>query len=242
MRLGLHPGVWIGTASLWIAGGTAMTSASASQVWLFRVGELAIVMGTLLLIWGIKWNGKHWWDRSWRFRLPWGGPKQDFASGLYVGELRLAANRLDECYLELSIRGFNGTGERIDVVEVLGNILLERPDAEAIPLPPAVLLSDRTQTKAIEPRAEIFLVVQQFLSPQVAETVKELIEGGGASFTLTHFRVDMAATNNPKRRASLPFWGGIRVTRDYWARSDRIIHAVATAVAAGRASLGRSDD
>ena len=64
MRLTLHTGVWIGSVGLWITGGLAMTSATVVQIATFYIGEVAILAGVLLFIWGIKWDGRHWWSGS----------------------------------------------------------------------------------------------------------------------------------------------------------------------------------
>lgn len=63
MRITLHPGVWLGTSSFWLTGGVTLSTADADQLFAVRVGYAAIVLGALLLIWGIKWDGRHWWER-----------------------------------------------------------------------------------------------------------------------------------------------------------------------------------
>ena len=61
MRLNLHTGVWVGSVGLWITGGLAMTTATLVQIATYRIGEAAVVAGVLLFVWGIKWDGDHWW-------------------------------------------------------------------------------------------------------------------------------------------------------------------------------------
>jgi hypothetical protein len=215
------------------------------------IGQAGLIVAAILVFVAIGLFGHEhaWWNRlprwfsqhiGWRFRLlpPSNGAiafrpnvtqsaPSDFPSGLYVGQIRLTANHLDDGYLELAIRGFNGTDVPISVADVTGNIRLEnavaeRPD-ELVALPRPVLLTDRTATKGIGPRAEIFLLLHQFLDRRLAAIVAQQIEGKGACFNLEDFKVEMANVSDPNERAPLPFWSAIVVRRDEWVRSNRII-------------------
>jgi hypothetical protein len=63
MRISLHSGVWVGSIGLWFTGGLAVTGATLpSQITMMHIGEAAILAGVLLFLWGIKWDGKHWWE------------------------------------------------------------------------------------------------------------------------------------------------------------------------------------
>ncbi|HXS48529.1 MAG TPA: hypothetical protein VN713_00215 [Sphingomicrobium sp.] len=67
MRVSLHPGVWIGTVGLWITGGLTVTVYTLpTQIQTYRIGEAAIALGFLLFVWGVKWEGQHWWYLAWR--------------------------------------------------------------------------------------------------------------------------------------------------------------------------------
>jgi hypothetical protein len=66
MRISLHPGVYVGSIGLWLMGGLAMMGAVLpTQLSSFRLGEVAVAAGILLFIWGIKWDGQHWWHLAW---------------------------------------------------------------------------------------------------------------------------------------------------------------------------------
>lgn len=43
-----------------------MTSATLVQIATYRIGEMAVAAGVLLFVWGIKWDGRHWWRRWFR--------------------------------------------------------------------------------------------------------------------------------------------------------------------------------
>ena len=62
-RIGLHPGVYGTSIGLLITGGLAVLSATPTQLGIFWVGIGAITLGILLLIWGLKIDGEHWWAR-----------------------------------------------------------------------------------------------------------------------------------------------------------------------------------
>lgn len=67
MRLSLHPGVWVGAVGLCLLGAVAMSqSALPTERPTYHIGEVAIALGLLLFVWGIKWDGQHWWYLAWR--------------------------------------------------------------------------------------------------------------------------------------------------------------------------------
>lgn len=207
-------------------------------------------------LWGMTGSLLPWWawlliletvslvalfEYGWRKKPP-ASAGADFASGLYVGELRLSANHLGDGYLELAVRGFNGTGEPIGVAEVLGHIRLEgaveTDPEELVALPRPVLLTDRTSTKNIAPKAEIFLVLHQYLDRRRREIVSRQIMKKGARFNLKEFKIEMASVSDPTKCAPLPFWAGIFVRSDNWAGSDRIIEVEMQAVTMPAPSIG----
>lgn len=65
-RIGLHPGVYGTSIGLLITGGLAVLSATPVQSGIFWLGVAAIILGILLLIWGLKIDGGHWWKRLFR--------------------------------------------------------------------------------------------------------------------------------------------------------------------------------
>jgi hypothetical protein len=62
-RIGLHPGVYGTSIGLLITGGLAVLSATPVQPGIFWLGVGAIALAILLLIWGLKIDGEHWWAR-----------------------------------------------------------------------------------------------------------------------------------------------------------------------------------
>jgi hypothetical protein len=70
MRIRLHPGVWTNAASLTLAGGGAVTAATATQAAVTAIGYVGILLGVALFVWGIRINGRPWWRyRPWRPKL-----------------------------------------------------------------------------------------------------------------------------------------------------------------------------
>ena len=105
-RIGLHPGVYGTSIGLFITGGLAVLSATPVQSGILWLGEAAIALGVLLLTWGVKIDGEHWWKRFWPLRFP------KFRHGqIYVGQIIVFDSELDTLHrLNMTVRGYNGTG------------------------------------------------------------------------------------------------------------------------------------
>ena len=77
-EFGLRTGVWTGSLGLGLGGGVAVLSAAVENVGLIRLGWTSIFAGVALAIWGVTWNGEHWWRSLTRRTLS--GREQLFAS------------------------------------------------------------------------------------------------------------------------------------------------------------------
>jgi hypothetical protein len=140
-----------------------------------------------------------------------------FPLGLYVGMIIVSASRLaKENTLELAIRAFNGTGEKLRVAFVEGAIKAGRGNLnELLHLPPPVWRTEFT-TQPIEPYAEFMVVLDQQLSPATTADYLEGVEQGAVSLDLRELNIVMEIADNPANRARLPLWHGVRI----WRRDD----------------------
>jgi hypothetical protein len=63
MRIGFQDGVWTNVGSFVLTGAGAVTGATAEQPLLQYIGWAGMVFGLLLLLWGLKIDGRQWWRR-----------------------------------------------------------------------------------------------------------------------------------------------------------------------------------
>lgn len=92
-----------------------------AQITTMRIGELALVVGVLLFLWGIKWDGRHWWDKRWFSLAAW-CPRR----GLYVGNILVSDTLLNlDHFLDLTIRAYNGTSQTITYGGCSGSVRVD---------------------------------------------------------------------------------------------------------------------
>ena len=120
MRVSLHPGVWIGSLGILLTGGLSVTTAEASQTHALWIGYAAIGFGILLVIWGFKWDGKHWWASiPSKFRAL--RASRNTIRSLYVGRIVISDGLVAaQNTLQLTAFVYNATGRarwRIGVVK-----------------------------------------------------------------------------------------------------------------------------
>lgn len=207
MRITLHTGVWVGSVGLCVTGGLATVTATLpSEVWAMRIGEIAIAAGVLLFLWGIKWNGRHWWNQLPKFQMPRYGRGR-----MYVGQIVAFDNQLDVSHtLSLTVRGYNGTGRDHIYRGVSGTIELgctkngTGPTGESMAVPGLV-----DPPPLIPADSEFSFNFMQSLTPnQVAFFRKS--EADGADITMMFG--GLTILTQPKRFGRperLPIWDGI---------------------------------
>jgi hypothetical protein len=59
----LHPGVWTASLGLCFGGVFAVRSAPTGDVVFIGAGWLSIFLGVAVAIWGVKFDGSHWWRK-----------------------------------------------------------------------------------------------------------------------------------------------------------------------------------
>jgi hypothetical protein len=202
MRISLHPGVWVGSITLWIAGGVAVTqSPSPDQIQTYRIGEIAIALGLLLFVWGIKWDGRHWWNREW-FNLGWFRPRR----GLYVGNVIVSDADLNaNHYLDVSFRGYNGTAQTVRYGGLTGTAQMQFANTPGgFELQPPIFMHGEGPIRPGEEFTLSFRLVftpaqlGEFQSMQAAGVICQLMFGGLNIFMTRGF-------GQPLR---LPLWDG----------------------------------
>lgn len=69
-RIKLHQGVWTNFGAFVLSGAGAVTGATADQLLLQVIGWAGMMFGLGILVWGVTFEGEHWWHRS-RIRMTW---------------------------------------------------------------------------------------------------------------------------------------------------------------------------
>ena len=139
------------------------------------------------------------------------------STSMYVGEMHVDVQHLRaDLYVELSIRAFNGTGEPISVRQVRGELSVATSPqhggsvSEIGRLPSPRLLEDRTRTRAIPDRAEIFLVFEQRVPRVMADTIIATLDGGDqVQLGLNNLDVIVSGDRDPSREVRLAIWNGM---------------------------------
>jgi hypothetical protein len=152
------------------------------------------------------------------------GPiKPRFSTGLYVGNMQVDAQHLnEEMHLTITISGLNSTGEAIAINRVLGSISC-RAEVNGVwtemeQLPQAVLLHEGLPDTFAD-RREVSVVLRQHLLRATADRMSSVL-ADGASIYLEFGACDVIAqaAAAPERTARLPLWDAVALTK----RSDAI--------------------
>lgn len=107
-RISFHPGVWVGSLGLIFGGVFAVLSATLTNQRLIEAGWLSIALGLALAIWGIKFDGEHWWAQLPKLKL------YRFRRGIYVGRILISDSLLEsEHHLNFIVRAYNGTAQTL---------------------------------------------------------------------------------------------------------------------------------
>lgn len=162
------------------------------------------------------------------------------AGDLYVGESQIDVRNLDaENFVEVAMRAFNGSNQRIDLVSVTGQMVAallneENVEVERFSLNSPVVLFDRTQIKGVDPKTEFMLVMEQSLRPAVAAKISTAVRQGAINFYLEDLVATVCATEDPTERVRLRLWDGITVSgKERFIRSGRLTIARMAPIAAG---------
>jgi hypothetical protein len=134
--------------------------------------------------------------------------------GLYVGAIIVAAGALkDDLYLEIAVRGFNGSNERLVIGEIAGRIRAGIGNvADYIELPPLAV----RETVRSEPYSEFTLVLHQSVSAKLSRQFlatfdKEATGIGGLD--LRALTIKATCEDNLRRWTRLPLWDGVNLRR-----------------------------
>ena len=202
MRISLHPGVWVGSITLCIAGAVAVSqSPLPDQIRTYRIGEIAIALGLLLFLWGIKWDGRYWWNRQW---LSLASLRR--RRGLYVGNVIVSDADLDaNHYLDVSFRAYNGTAQTVRYGGLTGAAQIQFANTPGgFDLQPPIFMHGEGPCRSGGEFALSFRLVfapaqvTDFRSMQAAGVIPQLMLGGLNIFMARRF-------GRPLR---LPLWDG----------------------------------
>lgn len=176
------------------------------------------------------------------------GPNQDADSAsVYVGEMHVDFQHLQaDLYVELSIRAFNGSGKPISVRQVRGELSVATSPRqggsvlEIGRLPSPRLLEDRTRTRAIPDRAEIFLVFEQRVPRAMADTITATLDARDqVQLGLNDLNIMVSGDGDPSREVRLSIWNGMTLRRwPEWIFVGRIIEARVHEAVRVSASIG----
>jgi hypothetical protein len=179
-------------------------------------------------------------------------PPQDLVEGvnsasLYVAEVLVDVQHLQaDLYVEICIRAFNSSGETVSIQHVRGELSVATcpkrgGSAMAIGrLPTPRLLEDRTQTRSIADRAEIFLVFEQRVPRVLADTITATLDAGDqVQLGLSDLDVMFSTDKDSSREVRVKIWNGVSLMR--WSERvfvGRIFEAQGHATLRGSASIG----
>ena len=232
-RISLHPGVYGTSAGLLITGGLAVISAPPEQTGILLLGQIAIMVGLGLLIWGLKINGGHWWKR-----LPKWPISRLFCGQMYIGQILTFDSQLDEKHtLSLTVRGYNGTMRNMLFIGSSGHVklgyTLNGTGMHGFDLAPPGLVDPSAK---FPPNSEFNFNFQQPLTPEQVSFFRKW-ESAGADITMMFENLDItvkAARFGKPRRLNL--WDGINLKNGRF--SGRIINVSAKASVGAFASTG----
>ena len=236
-RISFHPGVWVGSLGLIFGGVFAVLSATLTNHSLINAGWLSIALGVALAMWGIKFDGEHWWALTWRkcglvFRQPiWP------VGNLYIGRILVSDSVLDvDHYLDLTVRAHNGTSRALCYSGVTGfprvEFLLNGNGAGGFDLqPPTFMFGDAPCAAG----GEFFLNFRIALTPQQVATFREQ-QTAGAIPQIFFDSMNIAISAQRKKPQRLPLWDGVSLFNGVV--NGQIVRVVCHASSHSTASLG----
>ncbi len=131
--------------------------------------------------------------------------------GLYVGNIIVAAGALrNEHFLEIAVRGFNGSCERLIIGEMMGSIRAGVDNLRDYVELNALAIKETVRT---EPYSEFLLVLYQHVSPELAQKFLIAFEDRHVGLDLRHLTIKAACRDNIERWARLPLWDGVLLRR-----------------------------
>lgn len=232
-RFSLHPGVWVGSLGFIFGGVFAVLSASISQHALWNAGWISIGVGICVFIWGIKWDGEHWWKMLPRLRSP-----RFWCGRMYVGQILVFDSQLDDLHtLSMTVRGYNGTGRDRVFLGASGTVklgyVLNGTGPEGVNMAPPGLVDPPSRIAA---DSEFHINFQQPLTPEQAASFRQW-ETQGADIQLMFDGLSImtkpARFGSPER---LGLWDGISLRNGRF--FGRIVCVTGHAGSRGSATLG----
>ncbi len=144
-----------------------------------------------------------------------------FPAGFYVGDIRADAQRLaGKRQIDISIAGFNATGETISVSRVAGHVLYRKAIGgslgDRVQLVHLQIVSDTGRSSEVANLAELSVVLRVTFSAEIAAEAEAVIARGD----LVHLRfgelkILVHVANDPKRIAQLPLWDGVTIGKNH---------------------------
>ena len=205
-RIRFHTGVWVGTLGLIFGGTFAVLSASRAQVALTTAGWLSIAAGVALAVWGVTFDGEHWWKKLPRLRTP-----RFLLGQMYVGQIVVFDSQLDTLHtLSLTVRGYNGTGRERMFLSASGSVKLgyslNGTGSEGVDMAPPGLVDPPTRIPA---DSEFNINFQQPLTPEQVTSFRQWeLQGADITMMFEALTIITKATcfGRPER---LALWDGI---------------------------------
>lgn len=157
-------------------------------------------------------------------------------TGLYVGFIRVSASKmLSDHFIEIIIRGFNGSGKKFAIANVTGNIVCNlgngssKKHEHALPQPS--FSSDVGPNSTIEDKQEFSFTLEQRIPADVAKQIRDAL----ADNLYVHLHLDKLDINvffgsdkNKSRR--IPLWDGVTLRQSGTEIvSSRVVKATAIA-------------
>ena len=139
------------------------------------------------------------------------------AEHVYVGQILVGIGQLEEKRsVEISIRGFNGSGHSIFVQRTEGKIIVEQMGQSSkaaigeLPLP---WLSDKVKQQNINHGEEFSLLLEQRVTDDVASLIRAVDEKNSLGLNLDELNIFIGSHRNTENLERLPLWNGVRLSR-----------------------------
>jgi hypothetical protein len=180
--------------------------AYSAQWW---IGWALFAVGFCVFIEGIRWDGAPWWRALPKLKNPF---RQRAA--LYAGRVIVDDSIVNTQHtINISAFVFNGTNERIDVVNAIsGETQITLPTAlgSVTIRPPTPTLVPPFRT-GVGPGEEFTVQLRLHLSPADVQAYAHNVTGNTVAFSLDQVVIEVETTKR-RKRVRVPLWDGANLS------------------------------
>lgn len=142
----------------------------------------------------------------------------EFGDRVYIGDMTVSAGNIDELCIQISIRGYNATGETIRVDRVRGFLTaIKKVNGSQVrigmQLPTPQITNHRQLDAGTPDQSEYFIILEQRIFPAVATDIQNLADGHSVQLECERLDIIAVAASEPRRAARLRLWDAVTITR-----------------------------